>query len=333
MSKPKFMVFVSSTYEDLQEERKLVALHLLKAGHIPAGMEFFPADDQSQWDVIKQVIDDCDYYVLIVGNRYGSVKPGSGGNSWTQAEYEYATKRELPVLPFLKDTCFGDTRCDQEEYQGPWQEFIQAILQAHTVSKWSTTDKLCTEIHLSLSNQIDRRPRPGWTRAADGKKDNIVEDDPITDEELRASIESGKSPLKLEFTYSIGYVKSRGRYTGGTMAYKSETSRVSTTLNELLGLLGRSLLTTCSTKDLRELCNSHIDNRERQTLRDHHPEAKTVSNIKVSGQDFDQFLLKLRKLGWIDVDASLMKRDSKDQAWALTGLGRAALDRLSAEDD
>ena len=40
-----FQVFVSSTYEDLQEERRQVNMTLAKAGYIPAGMELFPAVD------------------------------------------------------------------------------------------------------------------------------------------------------------------------------------------------------------------------------------------------------------------------------------------------
>jgi len=45
----RYQVFVSSTYDDLQEERKQVVQVLLEMGHIPAGMELFPAADEDQW--------------------------------------------------------------------------------------------------------------------------------------------------------------------------------------------------------------------------------------------------------------------------------------------
>ena len=38
-------------------------------------MELFPAADEEQLNFIKRVIDDCDYYLLIVGGRYGSTDP------------------------------------------------------------------------------------------------------------------------------------------------------------------------------------------------------------------------------------------------------------------
>jgi hypothetical protein len=38
-----YKVFVSSTYEDLREERAAVQKGLLKVGCLPVGMELFPA--------------------------------------------------------------------------------------------------------------------------------------------------------------------------------------------------------------------------------------------------------------------------------------------------
>ena len=69
----RYQVFVSSTFEDLQEERKEVMQALLELDCIPAGMELFPAMDEEQFEFIKSIIDDCDYYILIVGARYGSM--------------------------------------------------------------------------------------------------------------------------------------------------------------------------------------------------------------------------------------------------------------------
>ena len=71
----RYQVFVSSTYDDLQDERKEVMQALLELDCIPAGMELFPASSKDQWSLIKRVIDDCDYYILIIGGRYGRVCP------------------------------------------------------------------------------------------------------------------------------------------------------------------------------------------------------------------------------------------------------------------
>jgi hypothetical protein len=49
-------------------------------------MELFATGDQSQLQVIRRWIEECDAFVLLLGGRYGSVEPASG-KSHTQLEY------------------------------------------------------------------------------------------------------------------------------------------------------------------------------------------------------------------------------------------------------
>lgn len=73
----RHQVFVSSTFEDLREDRSSVITPPLQMDCFPAGMELFPAADDDPWTVTKNVIDDYDHYPVIVGGRYGSVGHGS----------------------------------------------------------------------------------------------------------------------------------------------------------------------------------------------------------------------------------------------------------------
>ena len=98
----KYQVFISSTFKDLYEERKKVLDLLLMADCIPTGMEAFVATDEEQFNVIKKVIDLCDYYILIIGGRYGSLNEGTG-ISYTEMEYNYAISKGIPVLVFCID--------------------------------------------------------------------------------------------------------------------------------------------------------------------------------------------------------------------------------------
>ena len=90
----KYQIFVSSTYEDLRPERQEIMHALLELDCIPSGMELFPAANEDQWSLIKGVIDDCDYYVVVIGGRYGSLGPD--GISYTEMEYRYAISRGNP---------------------------------------------------------------------------------------------------------------------------------------------------------------------------------------------------------------------------------------------
>ncbi len=103
MSEKKFQVFVSSTYTDLVEERERIIKAVLEMYHIPIGMEMFSAEDEDQWEIIRRTIEISDYYILILGLRYGS--KAEDGVSFTEKEYEYALQKGIPILAFVLDDC------------------------------------------------------------------------------------------------------------------------------------------------------------------------------------------------------------------------------------
>ena len=51
----RYQVFVSSTFRDLQSERREVMQALLEMNCFPAGMELFPATDDDAWTLIKSM--------------------------------------------------------------------------------------------------------------------------------------------------------------------------------------------------------------------------------------------------------------------------------------
>lgn len=63
----RYQVFVSSTFKELDKERNLLIQTLLRNGCFPAGMKLFPAIDEEQFEYIKQIIDDTDYFVILLG--------------------------------------------------------------------------------------------------------------------------------------------------------------------------------------------------------------------------------------------------------------------------
>lgn len=95
MKDKKYQIFISSTFKDLQVERDNIIKAILELYHIPIGMEMFSAEDEDQWEIIRRTIDISDYYILILGLRYGSET--SEGISFTQKEYEYAIERKIPI--------------------------------------------------------------------------------------------------------------------------------------------------------------------------------------------------------------------------------------------
>ena len=163
----KYQVFISSTYEDLKEERKKVQEILLMADCIPAGMEAFVATNEEQFNVIKKVIDLCDYYVLIIGGRYGSINDNTG-ISYTEMEYDYAVSKGIPVLAFIID---GSVKLSIEKTDNDSEKKRKLdafILKAKTnrlVSFWKASSELEGLVAISIMRAKNEIERPGWIRA------------------------------------------------------------------------------------------------------------------------------------------------------------------------
>ena len=162
----RFQVFVSSTYSDLKEERSQVMQAIMNLNCIPAGMEFFPASDNEQFEYIKRVINDSDYYVLIVGGRYGSLS--EDGISYTEKEFDYAKSINLPILAFLHssldDIPLGKSELDPQKRE-MLNSFRLKVSTGRLVKFWQNLDELVGQVAISLSQTIMQLPAIGWVRA------------------------------------------------------------------------------------------------------------------------------------------------------------------------
>lgn len=163
--KIRHQVFVSSTFTDLREERQRVAEALLQIDCIPAGMELFPAADAEQFEFIKTIIDDCDYYVVVIGGRYGSLS--AEGLSYTELEYRYASSKGVPVLAFLHEAP-GSIPIDRSELdpalRAKLEAFKQDLRNKRLSASWKTSDDLVTKVVTSMVRARKMHPRPGWIR-------------------------------------------------------------------------------------------------------------------------------------------------------------------------
>jgi hypothetical protein len=163
----KLQVFVSSTYNDLREERQAAVEAILTAGHIPAGMELFTAGDESQMDVIRRWIDESDVFLLILGGRYGSLEPTTG-KRYIHLEYEYASEKGMPLFAVVVKDKVLDERVKtmgrgaiETDNPAKLREFRGLVLSK--ISEfWSDHRDIQLTIHKKLSEYSRRSNLAGW---------------------------------------------------------------------------------------------------------------------------------------------------------------------------
>ena len=176
MDNIKYQVFISSTYSDLVEERKKILDILLIADCIPAGMENFVATDDEQFNVIKRVIDMCDYYILIIGRRYGSVNEKTG-ISYTEMEYNYAVDKGIPVLVFALDDSveLDASKTESDDIKrGKLAEFRSKAMSNRLASVWKDSSDLMGKVAIAIMKAKTELKRPGWHRGKDEEKIKLI---------------------------------------------------------------------------------------------------------------------------------------------------------------
>ena len=165
----------------------MVMQAILERKCFPAGMELFPAIDTEQFEYIKKVIDDSDYYLLIIGARYGSID--ENGVSFTEKEYDYAVEQDIPVIAFLhsdiKSIPLGKADVDSE-LQRKLEAFRKKVQTGRLVKYWNSPHDLRAKVTSSLVDVFDELPKIGWVRAdsvfsEDGQKEISRLNNEITD--------------------------------------------------------------------------------------------------------------------------------------------------------
>lgn len=162
-SRPIYRVFVSSTWLDLQPERRALmeALNRMEEMRF-VGMEFFGnRPDDTHHTSIDQV-DVCDVFVGVIGFRYGS--------GITEAEYRRARQLGLPCFVYFKHDAGSRPELTDGDsaLAGRLDGFKQDLRRSHTVKEFGSPDELAASATADLHNwvagqwiSLERSERPG----------------------------------------------------------------------------------------------------------------------------------------------------------------------------
>jgi hypothetical protein len=322
----RYQVFVSSTYDDLRDERLEVIQALLELDCIPSGMELFPAADDDQWTLIKRVIDDCDYYVVIIAGRYGSIGPS--GNSFTQMEYEHAISTGKPVIAFLHADP-GKIQADKTDPQNQHklQEF-RGLARKKMCKNWTTAHELGSVVSRSIIKLIKEKPGIGWVRA------DLISDETAAREMLRLRSENDALKKKLErlgseppvgmgsFAWGEEQIDLHFSFTGlgNTIVRQS----LSVSWNELFKVLAPLMIDGASELTLQIKLEELFVNRKLDESRE------TAYSANIRDEDFQKIKVQFRALGLIVLDDRNAPKQAEKPRWILTPYGDGLLSQMAA---
>lgn len=316
----QYKIFISSTLEDLKEERDIVVKAILEMGHIPVTMEMFCAGDLDQWDIIKKQIVESDYFIALVALKYG---PLEGELSNTEKEYDFAVSHGIPTLGFIisDNVTWKASRIERDEVMlGKLNAFKEKI-RCSIFGYWDSKIDLYGKLPIALMKQFNINPGIGWVRADQNTGSEILtEISRLSREnsELRKEIALDNIALKREARENvdkcIDILKSNKRrilfyYHQG----KDWEDATEFTLFEIFNQLGPELMVENSTKYCSKYLGIMLNPSTQKRVRDNWG---TPSNI------IRQILADLNVLELISPSSLKHKLDDENEYWSITTFGK-----------
>jgi len=345
----RYQVFISSTYADLQEERRYVMQALMEMNCIPAGMELFPAADEEQWEFIKKIIDECDYYLLILAGRYGSTT--SDRISYTEKEFDYAVQKGLKVICLIhKNPADIPVKKSEEdpEIRKKLNAFCEKAKQGRLVSFWEKPEELKSSAILGLVNAIKRYPAVGFVRA-----DLVPEESSVAEIlKLRNKVSELESQLKqisttapagteefaqgddlfeINFNYTVSDSQSFINISMLNNDIKRYRSNFSISWNTIFSCIAPLMINEASEENLIKQLNSlivaynHNDISARKEYAN-----KTISDYSIYRDVFHTIIIQFKSLGLITRSIKNHSVKDTDTYWTLTPYGDTVMTRLIA---
>ncbi len=335
----KYQVFVSSTYEDLQLERKEVIHALLELDCIPSGMELFPAADEDQWSLIKGVIDDCDYYVVIVGGRYGSI--GKEAMSYTEMEYKYALEKGKPVIGFLHKSPdnLPKKNCEKtQEGQKKLEEF-RRLVQNKMCKYWEDAKDLGSVVSRSLISLQKKHPGIGWVRG----NAQISKDAQIEILKLKQELDSYKKNNQLNennkkdnILYAQGEDIFELNFDFESTDVEEEkhnwNHNVDVTWDEIFYWILPLMVNTASDTTIKStLSDLLFEKCENKYKKDKDIKNDVVDNFEIFEKDYHTIIIQALALGYIrKIENNKNAEEDEDTLWGLTSYGEEIMFKLRA---
>lgn len=328
----RHQIFVSSTFTDLVEERAEVIQAIWELDCIPTGMEAFVATSESQWDVIQKVIDESDYYVLIIGGRYGSLT--DEGISYTEKEFRYAKKRQIPVLAFThKDpTSIPVAKSEKaSDLQAKLEAFRENVMREFPVRQWSSPLELGSIVSRSISREVKVNSRPGWIRN-DGSSPIVLleqinalsEENRILREKLSVQ-DNSETDSNLESGDDLVTIFGHRKITNpNTMKVQDDSWETEVSWDDIFRDIGPSLINETTEDDLK-------DTIARFHSFDEIPNGFRLRSYGLNLESWNEIIIQFRALGYMAPGTKKRGVNDRGSYWAITPRGDKKLVSLLAK--
>jgi hypothetical protein len=346
----RYHVFISTTGADMQPERQVLTQTLASLGFFSWGLE---ARTPLTTAFARRQIDDCDYFVLLLGSCYGELS--ASGVSYVHLEYIYAITKQKPILVIIHESPDSRALDVQESTKDGKRKFEDFRRQLQRERDMVVTFREPRELEVILRHAMpqltQRYPSLGWVRPNDapmqalqleneklrhknvqlmasaGRIRSVADSLSTLDEHISAT---GEEPGVLEvpivrgdeimsFDYRVH------AYQDGN--FRELRPRRQMTWNELLVAVGPGFSPPAPEEKFARLLNEYLNIAALRDAQETMPRAHATARCQINVRALHAIKVQFKNNQWIVP----VGRDARHHIlWGLSALGEERLNQLLA---
>jgi len=157
----KYLIFISSSQEDLKTERKELAKIITEMGAIPILLDEFDITEAKDRRIIHKIMQECDYFLNLTAHKGGKVV---GKTFALELEYTYAVKAGVPVISLIigEKARKKGSKKEKDDVSAKALAAFKKKLENHSHDTWTNPTDLKLKALGLLSREMNLNPRPGW---------------------------------------------------------------------------------------------------------------------------------------------------------------------------
>jgi hypothetical protein len=318
----KYLVYISSTLDDLKNERRDLVKLVAELGALPVTMDAFDINNPHEQKFIKKAVEESDYFLCITAHKAGE---SAGKGFVPETEFSWAEKFGVPVIALIIDDK-ARWKANKKEKSAVAIKALDSFkkrLRTHTHDTWTTAADLRQKAQSLLVQKMNLNPQAGWVSAAEAIEPSVAN-------ELARLIrenESLKNQIRMEGTDITARVREQMKHALKVLAvnrvslsfwYTSGENWENTTkfrCIRLFKLLAPELSAAKTTADISRFLGTILNPDLEKTVRKDYPTpTNTIKKIMA-----DLSLLKLVRCTTGEPGSSV---SGDDETWEITEYGR-----------
>lgn len=324
----RYHVFICSSGTDMQAERVVLSQALVSQGFFSWGLE---QRTPLTTAFARRQIDDCDYFILLLGSCYGDLS--ASGVSYMHLEYIYAVTKQKPIIILMHEDPDGRPTELQEktaEGRSKFKDFRQQLQRERdVVASYRNARDLEMAVRHVMPQMVERTPAHGWIRPQNTQQ---LQDEIDQLRQKVAQLEMQTGVVKSDPFLQIPRVHRNDAFTFDYKMHAYQDGNFKELRpqrvmkwGDILAVLGPGFSPPAPEENFSRIMNEYLNQTSLADAREILPRAHATARSQVNIRALHTIKLQLKQNDWI----SPVGRDDRQRLlWALTATGEKLLTEI-----